>query len=104
LIFVSQAHPNGGTSASAPLWAALITRINANLPTDKRQRFLTPLLYQNLANGKTVGTASSRDIESGNNASFPQPGHGYKAGIGFSAVTGWGVPDGATLLDSLKAI
>ena len=36
----------GGTSASAPLWAALLARINALLPKEKRQRFLTPWLYK----------------------------------------------------------
>ncbi|HEY7200765.1 MAG TPA: S53 family peptidase, partial [Candidatus Dormibacteraeota bacterium] len=35
---------NGGTSAAAPLWAALIARVHAAL--GGRQRFLTPLLYQ----------------------------------------------------------
>jgi kumamolisin len=104
LIFVGASHPNGGTSASAPLLAALVARINAKLAPAKRQRFLTPLLYQNLANGQTVGKGSSRDIRSGNNASHPQPGRGYKAGAGFDAVTGWGVPDGVTLLESLETI
>lgn len=104
LIFVGQPHPNGGTSASAPLWAALIARVNAELSPEKRQRFLTPLLYQNSANGKPIGQIASRDITSGNNASDPQPGRGYKAGVGFDAVTGWGVPDGVILLNSLGAI
>jgi len=101
LIFVGQAAPNGGTSASAPLWAALIARINALLPVAKQQRFLTPLLYQNGANGQPIGKASMRDITAGNNASSPAPGKGYSAGAGFDAVTGWGVPDGAKLLSAL---
>jgi kumamolisin len=104
LIFVGESHPNGGTSASAPLWAALVARLNAKLSPGKRQRFLTPLLYQSAANGQPVGKVSSRDITSGNNASNPQPGRGYQAGAGFDAVTGWGVPDGAMLLNSLNAI
>ncbi len=104
LIFVGEPHPNGGTSASAPLWAALVARINAKLSLGKRQRFLTPLLYQNSANGKPIGQVASRDITSGNNTSNPQPGRGYKAGVGFDAVTGWGVPDGVILLNSLEAI
>ena len=104
LIFVGNPQPNGGTSASAPLWAALIARINAILPPAKRQRFLTPLLYQNAANGQPVGKGSSRDITSGNNASHPDPGKGYKAGSGFDAATGWGVPDGVKLLNALTAL
>jgi len=104
LIFVGQPQPNGGTSASTPLWAALIARINAQLPSAKQQRFLTPLLYQKGGNGSPVGKDSSRDIATGTNASHPEPGKGYKAKQGFDAVTGWGVPDGVKLLNSLGAI
>jgi kumamolisin len=101
LIFVGKPQPNGGTSASAPLWAALIARINAKLPPAKQQRFLTPVLYQNGASGQPIGKVASRDITSGNNASKPQPGKGYNAGAGFDAATGWGVPDGVKLLNAL---
>jgi kumamolisin len=101
LIFVGKPQPNGGTSASAPLWAALIARINAALPASKRQRFLTPLLYQDSGSGQPRGQSTSRDITSGNNASSPSPGVGYSAGPGFDAVSGWGVPDGVKLLNSL---
>jgi kumamolisin len=104
LVFVGKDAPNGGTSASAPLWAALIARINGGLPASKQQRFLTPLLYQNVSSGQPVGKSASRDITSGNNASNPEPGKGYKAGSGFDAVTGWGVPDGVKLLNALTAI
>lgn len=76
LIFTGQPGPNGGTSASAPLWAALIARVSANLPMQKQRRFITPLLYQNGSNGQPVGKFSSRDITSGNNASHPEPGVG----------------------------
>jgi kumamolisin len=98
LIFLGQVSPNGGTSASAPLWASLIARINSSLPADKQQRFLTPLLYQNGPNGKPRGTVACRDITIGQNASRPKPGVGYQAQVGFDAVTGWGTPDGAALL------
>jgi kumamolisin len=104
LIFVGNDAPNGGTSASAPLWAALIARINAKLPTAKQQRFLTPLLYENGSAGQPLGKTCSRDITTGGNTSSPQPGKGYKAAPGFDAVTGWGVPDGMKLLDALAAI
>ncbi len=104
LILVGQPAPNGGTSASAPLWAALIARINAKLPPAKQQRFLTPLLYQNGSNGQPIGKSSSRDIKSGDNASHPEPGKGYKARAGFDAATGWGVPDGVKLLNALAGI
>jgi kumamolisin len=103
LIFAGKEHPNGGTSASAPLWASLVARVDAGLPADKRQRFLTPLLYRAAGNA-TVGALASRDIVDGNNASFPEPGRGYQAARGFDAVSGWGVPDGKALLAALAAI
>jgi kumamolisin len=103
LIFMGGDQPNGGTSASTPLWASLIARINANLPAAKQQRFLTPLLYQNGSTGQPVGKTCSRDITTGDNTSTP-PGKGYKAGAGFDAVTGWGVPDGVKLQSALAAI
>jgi len=54
----------------------------------------------------TVGKASCRDIIKGHNSCyFPGAGYeGYKAGEGFDAVTGWGVPDGMKLLNCLKVI
>jgi kumamolisin len=104
LVFVGKPQANGGTSASAPLWASLITRINGNLPAAKQQRFLTPLLYQNGSGGQPIGKTASRDVTVGNNASSPSPGKGYKAGAGFDAVSGWGVPDGVKLQNELSAI
>jgi len=101
LILLNKDRPNGGTSASAPLWAALIARINALLPSAKQQRFLTPLLYQNGPNGQSLGKSACRDITVGQNASLPKPGVGYKAGKGFDAVSGWGVPIGTSLLAGL---
>jgi kumamolisin len=104
LIIVGKDQPNGGTSASTPLWAALIARINGNLPAAKQQRFLTPLLYQIGSGGQPIGQKCSRDITTGDNASNPKPGKGYKATVGFDAVTGWGVPDGVKLQNALAAI
>ncbi|MFE2100207.1 protease pro-enzyme activation domain-containing protein [Streptomyces sp. NPDC059468] len=89
--------PNGGTSASAPLWAALYARVNALLPQQKQQRFLTPLLYRSGNNGVPLGQAACRDIAEGHdNASHP-PAVGYPVKPGYDAVTGWGVPDGTAL-------
>ena len=104
LIFVGKDAPNGGTSASAPLWAALIARINVKLPAAKQQRFITPLLYQKDTSGKPIGKVALRDVTKGQNASSPNPGRGYKAGVGFDAVTGWGLPDGVKLLGALAVV
>jgi len=102
LIFNGQPLPDGGTSASAPLWASLLARLNAALPVNKRQRFLAPLLYQNSAGGGTIGATGCTDIVSGNNTSNPNPGKGYQAQKGYDAVTGWGVPNGEALLTALQ--
>ena len=93
--------PGEGTSASTPIWAALIARINAKLPAAKQQRFIAPLLYQTLPTGGPLGGTACTAIQSGQNASRPDPGIGYQANGEFSAVTGWGVPDGGKLLAAL---
>ena len=96
--FQGQAIARGGTSASTPVWAALVARLNAVLPAAKRQRFFAPLLYQNDQSGVPAGTTGCTDTVSGDNASHPMPGKGYQGQNGYDAVTGWGVPNGKMLL------
>lgn len=74
----------GGTSAVAPLWAALIARINAT--SGKPAGFVNPKLYK-------AGNAG-HDITSGNNGSFA-------ASAGWDACTGLGSPDGAKIAAAL---
>jgi kumamolisin len=70
----------GGTSAVAPLWAALIARINSS--TGKAAGYINPQLYQN--------PKDLRDITQGNNGDFAaQPG--------WDACTGLGSPNGSLL-------
>jgi kumamolisin len=73
----------GGTSAVAPLWAALIALINQQ--TGRSAGFLNPALY----GGAKSGSASSSffDITSGTNGAF-------RAAAGWDACTGLGSPDG----------
>jgi kumamolisin len=104
LVMLSKHAPNGGTSASAPVWAALIARIDANLPAGKQQRFVTPLLYKLAPAGKTVGALGCNDVMSGNNTSHPKPAKGYSAGPGFDAVSGWGTPRGIELEALLSTV
>ncbi len=85
---------NGGTSAAAPLWAALIARIAARRP-ERPAQFLTPLLY-----APRRRRSAFRDVTHGHNTS-PMPGRGYAAAHGYDAVSGLGVPDGEALLASL---
>jgi kumamolisin len=82
----------GGTSAVAPLWAALIAR----MAQSKGHGFglIQPALYAGLAAGHT--TAGFRDITKGTNGS-------YHASAGWDACTGLGVPNGTELLAALPA-
>jgi kumamolisin len=76
----------GGTSAVAPLWAALVARLAQSLgsPLGLLQPKLYPL------------HATLHDITSGNNGS-------YQAKKGWDACTGLGTPNGTALLAALKA-
>jgi kumamolisin len=78
----------GGTSAVAPLWAALVARCNQHLG----QSLGDPheALY-------TVGASAFRDITRGNNGSF-------KAGKGWDPCTGLGSPKGQALVTALGAM
>ncbi|MEM9762115.1 MAG: S53 family peptidase [Pseudomonadota bacterium] len=87
----------GGTSAVAPLWSALIARLNHAL--DRRLGFVHPALY---AIGAAGQTGAYRDVVAGNNANARFVG-GYWAGPGWDACTGWGSPDGAALEAALAA-
>ncbi|MBB5632442.1 kumamolisin [Cryobacterium mesophilum] len=76
----------GGTSAVAPLWAALVARFAQSLGTPLG--LLQPKLY-----GMSTGF---RDITVGDNGS-------YSAGQGWDACTGLGTPDGTAILAGLAA-
>ncbi len=82
-----QAQVVGGTSAVAPLWAALISRLAQ--ATGQRFGLLQPVLYAGVTPGTDV--PGFRDITSGNNGA-------YAAGPGWDACTGLGSPDGTALL------
>ncbi len=77
----------GGTSAVAPLWAGLVALMNQKL--GHPVGFLNPMLY-----GSLQGKGATHDITTGNNGS-------YSAKAGWDPCTGWGSPDGATLLKAL---
>ncbi len=80
----------GGTSAVAPLWAALIARLAQ--ATGRRLGLLHPVLYR----GATATTVPPgfRDITTGTNGA-------YTAAPGWDPCTGLGVPDGTALLTAL---
>ncbi|WP_321855326.1 S53 family peptidase [Paraburkholderia tropica] len=74
----------GGTSAVAPLWAALIARINAT--NGKAAGFVNAKLY--------AQPGAFNDITSGNNGD-------YTAGPGWDACTGLGTPVGGKVAAAL---
>jgi kumamolisin len=80
----------GGTSAVAPLWAALIARLVQ--ATGAPLGLAQPKLYDAITAGQVA--PGFRDITSGNNGA-------YAAGPGWDACTGLGVPNGTALLSAL---
>jgi kumamolisin len=77
----------GGTSAVAPLWAALVALMNQKL--GRNLGWLNPTLYQY--------AGAFFNISEGNNGD-------YTAAAGWSACTGLGSPDGTKLLQSLGKV
>jgi kumamolisin len=82
----------GGTSAVAPLWAALAARLTQSLGSSLG--LVQTALYAGIEPGTPV--AGLRDITVGNNGA-------YSAGPGWDACSGLGVPIGAALLTRLSA-
>jgi kumamolisin len=76
----------GGTSAVAPLWAALVCRLAQGAGRKLGQ--LQPTIY--------AASSGFRDITSGSNGD-------YSAGPGWDACTGLGVPVGSDLLSLFSA-
>jgi kumamolisin len=87
-----QAQVVGGTSAVAPLWAALISRLAQ--ATGQRFGLIQPALYADITPGTDV--PGFNDITSGNNGA-------YSAGPGWDACTGLGSPEGTALLKRLQS-
>jgi kumamolisin len=78
----------GGTSAVAPLWAALIALCNQEL--GKNLGWFIPTLYGTVAQHKVL-----HDITSGTNGAFHST-------TGWDCCTGLGTPNGMALLNLLK--
>jgi kumamolisin len=77
----------GGTSAVAPLWAALVALANQKL--GRRVGFLQPQLY------RKHPASAFNDVTGGDNGA-------YEAKDGWDACTGWGSPRGQGLIDALS--
>jgi subtilase family serine protease len=87
------ANEYGGTSFAAPMWAGFLALVNQqSVANDKGTLgFINPALY-------TIGGGSSydsdfHDVTSGSN--------GYSATTGYDLATGWGSPNGVSLINAL---
>jgi hypothetical protein len=93
----------GGTSFSAPRWAAFMALVNeqAQSAGNSTLGFINPALYA-IGEGTTY-SADFHDITFGNNdarnncCGWPY----YNAVPGYDLVTGWGSPNGQSLIDDL---
>jgi kumamolisin len=92
-----QAVQEGGTSAVAPLWAALIAIINQKLKG--RVGFINPQLY-----ALSPGSGAFNDITvGGNRVTYGSHKNvGYDAAPGWDAASGLGSPNGSKLAELLK--
>ena len=89
----------GGTSASAPIWAALIAL--ADQYAGRHLGLVNPAIYQ-IARGPSYHQAF-HDVTTGNNTVRfpPRTITGYQAAPGWDPVTGWGSPDAQVLIPLL---
>jgi hypothetical protein len=93
----------GGTSFAAPRWAGFMALVNQQAADngDPAPGFLNPAIYS-IGQGSSYGDAF-HDIMSGNNdaldncCGWPY----YNAVPGYDLVTGWGSPNGQSLIDAL---
>ncbi len=83
----------GGTSAVAPLWAALIALMNQQL--GRRLGFLNSNLYA--LPGYPANPGPLHDVTAGSNGA-------YHAALGWDPCTGLGTPDGARLAQALLPV
>ncbi|MDX6553066.1 MAG: hypothetical protein QOH74_1554, partial [Gaiellales bacterium] len=90
--------PVGGTSAAAPLMAAITADANEYSVTNLGSNlgYANPCLYA------AAGTSTFVDVITGNNALFSNPG-GYAAASGFDNATGLGSPEANAFADMVKA-
>ncbi len=90
----------GGTSCATPLWAAFVALVNQQAASYGLTSigFVNPAIY---AFGKGTKYASLlHDITTGNNTSSTSPNEFY-ATTGYDLCSGWGTPNGASLINAL---
>jgi subtilase family serine protease len=90
---------SGGTSASAPIWAAIMAL--ADQYAGRHLGFVNPAIYR-IARSRCYHRAF-HDITAGNNTAMfpPTTFTGYRAAPGWDPVSGWGSPDAQVLVPLL---
>lgn len=83
----------GGTSFAAPMWAGYLALVNQQAVANGKSvvGFINPTLYS-IGAGSNYN-ADFHDVTSGSN--------GYSATTGYDLATGWGSPNGASLITAL---
>lgn len=89
----------GGTSLSTPRWAGFMALVNENAANSNAPSagFLNPTIY-GIGTGSTYDT-EFHDITGGSNNNGL--GQQYNAVVGYDLVTGWGSPNGQSLINTL---
>lgn len=85
----------GGTSASSPALAAVITLMNQ--VNGGPVGFITPAIYA-LAQSSLYSRAFHDIVQGNNSATAGSPYDGFTAGTGYDLTTGWGTPDVASFI------
>ena len=100
IAFGGEQGPIGGTSASAPMWAGIAALANQWAAEVGRPPigFINPNLYA-LGRGANYPSAL-HDITAGNNTNAASPTNCF-AVPGYDLCSGWGTPDGRSLLKAL---
>ncbi len=92
-------YPASGTSAAAPLWAALIALADQYAGRDLG--FINPVIYR--IGRSAYYHQAFHDITTGDNTEMfpPETITGYQASPGWDPVTGWGSPNAQALIPLL---
>jgi subtilase family serine protease len=86
----------GGTSFAAPMWAGYMALVNQQtvINSGKTLGFINSAIY-------TIGLGANYDSDFHDTTSGCQESGGYCATTGYDLVTGWGSPNGPSLLNAL---
>ena len=91
----------GGTSYATPRWAGYIALANQQAVANGNGTvgFINPTVYTTGLG--SAASANFHDVTSGNNKPSAGSGAGFNAVAGYDLVTGWGSPNGPTLINTL---